>query len=133
MRQTRTRSEGEADLKAPASHRRRRNVGGGWTAARQLTFLEALARTRSVTRAARAAGMSRESAYRLRKRDPNGLFAAAWDRAIQGPVLSSSKGHRFVNVAQWRQRRENRLFSPEGHEVKEVHDPRFSLAAQSTA
>ena len=47
----------------------------GWTPARQLRFLEFLARTRSVTRAAAAAGMSRESAYRLRKRDPHGLFA----------------------------------------------------------
>jgi hypothetical protein len=26
--------------------------------------------------------MSRESAYRLRARDPHGLFAAAWDRAL---------------------------------------------------
>lgn len=55
----------------------------GWTAERQLVFLDTLARTRSVSRAARAAGMSRESAYRLRARDPNGLFAAAWDRALR--------------------------------------------------
>jgi hypothetical protein len=54
----------------------------GWTSARQSAFLEVLARTRSVTRAARAAGMSRESAHRLRNRDPYGLFAAAWDRAL---------------------------------------------------
>ena len=54
----------------------------GWTPARQLAFLDILARTRSVTRAAAAAGMSRESAYRLRNRDPNGLFAFAWKRAM---------------------------------------------------
>ena len=54
----------------------------GWTPARQLAFLEVLARTRSVTRAAGAAGMSRESAHRLRKREPLGLFALAWDRAL---------------------------------------------------
>ncbi|MBA3527276.1 MAG: LysR family transcriptional regulator [Sphingomonas sp.] len=54
----------------------------GWTAASQLRFLEALARTRSVSRAARAAGMSRESAYRLRKREPRGLFAAIWESAM---------------------------------------------------
>jgi hypothetical protein len=54
----------------------------GWTVCRQLDFLEALARTGSVTCAARASGMSRQSAHRLRKRDPHGLFAAAWDRAI---------------------------------------------------
>ena len=67
----------------------------GWTADRQLRFLEALVRTRSVTKAARAAGMSRESAYRLRGRKEGALFAAAWDRAIEGPASSAPKGHRF--------------------------------------
>ena len=57
----------------------------GWSPERQLAFLAALARTRSVTRAARAAGMSRESAYRLRRREPRGLFALSWARAM-GPV-----------------------------------------------
>lgn len=57
----------------------------GWTPQRQLDFLDALARTRSVARSARAAGMSREGAYRLRARDPHGLFAAAWDRALALP------------------------------------------------
>jgi hypothetical protein len=54
----------------------------GWTAERQLRFLDALGRTRSVTKAARAAGMSRESAYRLRARPEAALFAAAWNRAL---------------------------------------------------
>jgi hypothetical protein len=49
---------------------------------RQLLFLETLARTRSVTKAAASAGMSRESAYRLRDRLHAALFAAAWDRAL---------------------------------------------------
>ena len=49
---------------------------------RQIDFLAVLARTRSVTRAARAVGMSREGAHRLRNRAPDGLFAAAWDRAL---------------------------------------------------
>ena len=62
----------------------------GWTPARQLRFLDVLARTRSVTRAAAAAGMSRESAYRLRNRPSAALFAAAWDRALLG--------HRLVNI-----------------------------------
>ena len=57
----------------------------GWTTARQLAFLDALARTRSVTAAARSAGMSRESAYRLRGRDSAGAFAAAWDRVLAAP------------------------------------------------
>ena len=54
----------------------------GWTPERQLRFLDALARTRSVTRAAAAAGISRESAYRLRDRREGALFAALWDRAF---------------------------------------------------
>ena len=54
----------------------------GWTPERQLRFLEALAGTRSISRAAAAAGMSRESAYRLRDRREGALFAALWDREL---------------------------------------------------
>ena len=62
-----------------AQHRIRSD---GWTAERQLRFLEALATTRSVIKAAAFAGMSRESAYRLRERKDGALFAALWDRAV---------------------------------------------------
>jgi len=55
----------------------------GWTAERQLRFLEALVRTRSVSGAAEFAGMSRESAYRLRARGDGALFAALWDRILE--------------------------------------------------
>ena len=55
----------------------------GWTPERQLRFLDALTRTRSVTKAACAAGMSRESAYRLRSRRDGALFAATWDRIMR--------------------------------------------------
>ena len=54
----------------------------GWTPERQLHFLDELARSRSVTKAATSAGMSRESAYRLRERKEGALFAALWDRAV---------------------------------------------------
>jgi hypothetical protein len=67
-----------ADSQKPPKIRR-----DGWTPERQLRFLGALAATRSVTRAARAARMSRESAYRLRTRKEGALFAAAWDRALE--------------------------------------------------
>src|SRR6476659_2255341 len=63
----------------------------GWTAERQLRFLDALAITSCVARAAGSAGMNRESAYRLRGR--NALFAAFWDRALEGRSPSRSKGH----------------------------------------
>jgi hypothetical protein len=54
----------------------------GWTAERQLRFLDTLARTRSISKAAAAARMSRESAYRLRERREGALFAALWDEAL---------------------------------------------------
>jgi hypothetical protein len=79
-----------ADSPTPPKFRR-----DGWTPERQLRFLGALAATQSVTRAARAAGMSRESAYRLRTRKEGALFAAAWDRALEGRALSASKGHKL--------------------------------------
>lgn len=54
----------------------------GWTPERQRAFLDALAATRSVDAAARATGMSRASAYRLRGRPDARAFAAAWDAAL---------------------------------------------------
>ena len=65
----------------------------GWTPARQIHFLGALAATRSVTKAAAAAGMSRESAHRLRNRSESALFAALWDLALAGPLMGMSEGH----------------------------------------
>ena len=70
-------------MPAPPPLKTRRD---GWTAERQLRFLHALARTRCVTRAAAAAGLSRKSAYRLRGRADGALFAALWDRAVQAPL-----------------------------------------------
>jgi hypothetical protein len=115
-----------SELRTPRplpSHRK-----DGWTPARQLRFLDMLARTRSVTRAAAAAGMSRESAYRLRKRDPDGLFAAAWNRALggSGPVRRHRKGHTSAKATSWREARNIAGFagfSMKGHEVDE---PPFS-------
>ena len=64
----------------------------GWTAERQLRFLDALAQSRSVTDAARAAGMSREGAYRFLARNPSSLFAALWDLAL-APRAPNSEVH----------------------------------------
>ena len=55
----------------------------GWTAERQLRFLDALVQTNNVRGAAAAAGLTRESAYRLRERREGALFAALWDRALK--------------------------------------------------
>ena len=54
----------------------------GWTPERQLRFLQALAATRSVAKAAASAGMSRESAYRLRDRRDGALFGLLWDQVL---------------------------------------------------
>lgn len=48
-----------------------------------MLFLDLLAQSGSVTRAAASVGMSRESAHRLRERPGAELFAALWDRAIE--------------------------------------------------
>jgi hypothetical protein len=81
----------------PAPGRARKD---GWTAERQRTFIATLARTGCVGRAAAAAGMSRESAYRLRRRRGAESFAAAWDSILAArPRGTSSPAlvwHRLV-------------------------------------
>lgn len=54
----------------------------GWTPAKQRRFIEILADTGSVDDAALLVGMSRESAYRLRRRTDATGFAHAWEAAI---------------------------------------------------
>ena len=54
----------------------------GWTPERQARFIGLLAETGSVAEAARRAGMSRESAHRLRQRPGAGSFAHAWDAIV---------------------------------------------------
>ncbi|GAA3998316.1 hypothetical protein [Sphingomonas humi] len=66
-----------------------------WTAANQCLFLHWLERTRSATRAADKVGLSRESAYRLRARDPDGLFALLWNDIMARP-LRRAAGHRVT-------------------------------------
>lgn len=55
-----------------------------WTTRKALVFCGALAEFGMVSRAARAVGMSRQSAYRLRERlGEGGLFARAWDESLE--------------------------------------------------
>jgi len=56
----------------------------GWTPARQARFIGLLAQTGCVRKAAQMLGLSRESAYRLRRHPAAGSFIAAWATAIQG-------------------------------------------------
>ena len=73
-------------MRASDSPRPRRIRRDGWTPERQLLFLQMLAKTRSVAKAAACVRMSRESAYRLRSRLNGELFALAWD-SVYAPHL----------------------------------------------
>jgi hypothetical protein len=53
----------------------------GWTADRRRRFVEFLAAGVDVRRACAGIGLSRQAAYKLRRRDP--AFALAWDDARQ--------------------------------------------------
>lgn len=58
------------------------NPSPSWTPEKQRTFLEALARCGSVKASAAYVGMSREGAYRLRRRHEGRAFDRAWDAAL---------------------------------------------------
>lgn len=69
----------------PADYRwvpvRRRPRLDGWTEEKQRRFIETLADTGLVNVAAKAVGMTREGAYRLRRAAHGAAFARAWDAA----------------------------------------------------
>jgi hypothetical protein len=69
----------------PADYRwvpvRRRPRSDGWTEEKQRRFIEVLADTGLVSAAAKAVGMSRETAYRLRRSPHGAAFARAWSAA----------------------------------------------------
>jgi hypothetical protein len=62
----------------------------GWVPDRQVAFIEALAATGCVAEAARAVGMTRTSAYRLRQRADAQAFRLAWDAAMDEAVTRLS-------------------------------------------
>ena len=59
-----------------------RHKHSGWTPTRQQHFLEHLADTGSVAAAARAVGMTRQSAYWLRRQPGAEALARAWDTVL---------------------------------------------------
>ena len=90
------------------SLRRRARRASEWSQAKAVTFIVTLAATQSVTLAARAAGMSRKSAYALKGRDP--AFASSWEAAlnvrkgdkveeVEGPPIPSSEGDKPARAA----------------------------------
>ena len=69
---------------APASHDAVHiTPHDSWTPQRQIEFLTALASSHSVSEAARAVGMSRQSAYRLRAKLKGEPFDLAWGAALR--------------------------------------------------
>ena len=54
----------------------------GWTADKQIRFIEALAETACVQEACRRVGMSDSSAYKLRNRPCGAGFRRGWDAAL---------------------------------------------------
>lgn len=67
-----------------------------WSKGKAVTFIVTLAATRSVTLAARAAGMSRKAAYALKSRDP--AFASAWNAAIAANRPTKPPGNKVEEI-----------------------------------
>ena len=71
----------------------------GWPPLRQARFIGWLAETRCVRTAAARVGLSRESAYRLRRRAGAEGFAAAWNIALDRAAAAVTPPPRKVTVA----------------------------------
>lgn len=71
---------------------------------RQAAFLGALAETGSVREAARRAGMTRETAYRLRGKPGAGSFTAAWDKVTGNARQGDRSRNRKVTLEERAQR-----------------------------
>lgn len=63
----------------------------GWTPVKQAEFIGYLAETRCVKQAVALVGMSRESAYRLRRKPGAEGFVAAWDYVLGSPDIPKAK------------------------------------------
>jgi len=63
----------------------------GWTPVRQAEFIGLLAQTRCVSKAAAMVGMSRDSAYQLRRKPGAEEFVAAWDAILGVPASPQPK------------------------------------------
>jgi molybdenum-dependent DNA-binding transcriptional regulator ModE len=72
----------------------------GWTPARQIRFIEVLAATKSITRACRLVGMSRESAYKLRDRPEARQFRRAWNAALRPEFDHGRRGSSASKLTQ---------------------------------
>jgi hypothetical protein len=109
-----------------------RSRAGGWTPEKQAAFLGALAVTGSVRAAAQRVDMSRETAYRLRRKRGAQSFARAWDVALRGRLERS----RRVTRDEIAQRALHGLLKPliyAGRHVATVRKPDFSALLRHLA
>ena len=98
----------------------------GWTPRRQYDFIQALAVMGVVSRAARAVGMSKQSAYKLRDRPGAESLVAAWDVAL---AMGYDRAYELA-VEQAR----NGITTPRFYKGKQVgtrhrYDHRLAMAA----
>lgn len=82
----------------------------GWTPLRQAEFIGELAETRNVAEAARRLGLTRETAYRLRRRALSESFVAAWDAALGRAFDWPDRGLTKVTLHELRWRVETGLW-----------------------
>ena len=107
----------------PADYRwvpvRRRSRRDGWTEEKQRRFIETLADTGVVGLAAKEVGMTRESAYKLRRSAYAAAFARAWDAARHhaGGTLEDIAFERAIEG------REENVFNEYGEVIATKHVP----------
>ncbi|MGX7896926.1 hypothetical protein [Tsuneonella sp. HG222] len=87
--------------RAPSRTPRRLNADYRWTMPKVLAFLEALATCGSVAQAARAVGMSRQSAYRMRARLAGTPVAAAIEGARRQGIRARAAASAARNRSRW--------------------------------
>lgn len=100
----------------------------GWTPERQRRFIEELAATRSISKACRAVGMSRDSAYSLRDRPEADQFRLAWKRALEPDQAAERR--RSPRAVQRLKRLERRRKTDK---VNEMHGPPVSPGPSASA
>ncbi|MGN6500120.1 MAG: hypothetical protein ACTHKM_08225 [Tsuneonella sp.] len=85
----------------PARKPRQCNADYRWTVPKVMAFLDALARCGHVAEAARAVGMSRQAAYKLRARLDGPKFRAAFEGARRQGIRARAAASRQRMRSQW--------------------------------
>lgn len=103
----------------------------GWTVARQFKFIEELAATKSLTRACKAVGMSRMSAYKLRDHPDAAEFRLAWSKALEPDFVAERR--RSPRLAMRLRRLEKRRKVDDVHEMHASPDSPTAATSTSSA